>query len=362
MTPLRSGRRPATLAPESWRGVVAAVDVGRNEIGLLRRAGVQPPARPPHALALVRDAAFWSRRAPHALLALGLGHLLAGAAFFFAYNWADLPDLAKFAVVEAGIALAAALALWRGTVRPEGAAALIAASVLTGVLLAVIGQVYQTGADPWQLFALWAGLSLPWALASNNAAHWLVWLAVLQIAAVLYAGQVLLPRELLSDTQALVALALLPFLALAAREVLVARGQSWAGARWTRLVPVMAGLAGFAIGTWQFLLDDAQEIWRSAAGDTVLAPAGLLVALGLLAAVYRRRLPDLGVLAAATGFGALFLIGLFARLIADSLGFDDDIETALASLGLLIFWSVAVMAGAARLLDSLRRGTAARRG
>ena len=48
---------------------------------------------------------------------------------------------------------------------------LIAASVLVGVLLAVIGQVYHTGADAYSLFAAWTLLILPWTLASRSAAR-----------------------------------------------------------------------------------------------------------------------------------------------------------------------------------------------
>jgi len=337
------------------------VAIGRNEVDLLRRAGVIPVGRYAAALAQLRDGEFWARWARHALLALGLGHLLAGAAFFFAYNWADLPDLAKFAVVEAGIAVAVAAALWRGADRPEGAGALVVATVLTGVLLAVIGQVYQTGADPWQLFALWAALALPWALASKNAAHWLVWLVVLHIAAVLYSDEALVQTGLLGDLQALVAVSLLPLLVLAAREVIVARGAAWAAAGWTRLVPGLAVFVALAFGTARVLLGETgggeTPFWAGAG----LAPAVFLAALAAAGMVYRRLLPSLPMLAAAVGFAGLFLIGLGARVLATSPGFDDT-ETSLASLGLLIFWSVAVMAGAARLLEHLRRSMGPARG
>ena len=49
--------------------------------------------------------------------------------------------------------------------RPAGKAALLAAALLTGGLLALIGQTYQTGADTFELFATWAALILPWVLA-----------------------------------------------------------------------------------------------------------------------------------------------------------------------------------------------------
>lgn len=324
------------------------MNIGRIEIDVLRRAGMLPAARYAPALALARDRPGWARWARHALLALGLGHLLAGIVFFFAYNWADIADLAKFAVVEAGIVLAVAGALWRGAGRPEGAAALIAATVLTGVLLAVIGQVYQSGADPWQLFALWAGLSLPWALASKNAGHWLVWLVVLHIAAILFSEQALVRQGIVGEMAALLGVALLPVIVLVAREALVASGASWADRRWTRLLPALAASIGLGMGAAQFLLE--QE--RAAVPNTV----AFLALLGAMAFVYRRALPDLAMLALATGFAGLFLIGVGVRMLFGTLvsGFDDGGMPVLL-LGLLVAWVVAVVAGAARLLRHLRQ-------
>ena len=42
-----------------------------------------------------------------------------------------------------------------------GKVLLLGASVLIGVFLAVFGQVYQTGADAYNLFTMWALLILP---------------------------------------------------------------------------------------------------------------------------------------------------------------------------------------------------------
>ena len=45
-----------------------------------------------------------------------------------------------------------------------GRISLFATAFLSGILLAVFGQVYQTGADPYGLFLAWALLILPWAV------------------------------------------------------------------------------------------------------------------------------------------------------------------------------------------------------
>lgn len=51
-----------------------------------------------------------------------------------------------------------------------------------GALLGFFGQHYQTGADPWQLFALWSALSLPLAFASRSDLVWSAWVIVAMCA------------------------------------------------------------------------------------------------------------------------------------------------------------------------------------
>ena len=144
----------------------------------LREAGVLSGSKFRDAAFVVRDRRYWATWALRALLALGAGHFLAGVIFFFAFNWADMPAMAKFGVIEAGLAATALGALFVGIRRPAGQALLIAATIFLGALLAVTGQVYQTGADAYELFVAWALLALPWTLASPNPVQWLVWLAV----------------------------------------------------------------------------------------------------------------------------------------------------------------------------------------
>lgn len=109
-----------------------------------------------------------------------------GVIFFFAWNWAEMHRFAKFALglgALTGFALLAVFAL-PGTVLYR--AALLACCLITGAVLALIGQTYQTGADAWQLFAIWALLMLPWACPSGSAACWgLAW-AVGNFAGVLF--------------------------------------------------------------------------------------------------------------------------------------------------------------------------------
>ena len=63
--------------------------------------------------------------------------------------------------------------------RPAARAPLALLALLgIGGLFAYFGQTYQTGADPWQLFAWWAALALPLCLGVRSDVLWAPWAAV----------------------------------------------------------------------------------------------------------------------------------------------------------------------------------------
>jgi uncharacterized membrane protein len=317
-----------------------------RHINALRSAGLIPAARYLDAAASVRDTAFWTQWSLRALLGFGAGHLLAGIVFFFAYNWADLPDLAKFAIVEGALVAAVVATLLLGLDRLHGQVALIAASVLTGVLLAVIGQVYQTGADAYQLFVAWMLLILPWTLTSRSAAQWLLWLVVAGIALALYGEQMLVPDGLLTETEVATAVGLLAALALIARELAVLAGTIWLGGRWTRLVLLFAMLFLLFWPAAVIVFD-----WDGRGIELVCFVAAVAVGGG----VYWRRLPDYAAMTFVIGFAALFLIAVGLRLIDDAVGFEwDEAAPMITSTGVTILWSVLVFGLAARLMRRLR--------
>ncbi|MGH6933943.1 MAG: DUF2157 domain-containing protein [Dongiaceae bacterium] len=326
--------------------------IGLEQVHRLRQAGVINGAGFLSAAIAARDAAFWQLWARRALLILGVAHLLAGIVFFFAYNWADMPVWAKFAAVESGIVLSAVTALLVGVDRWVGQACLIASSALVGLLLAVVGQVYQTGADAYELFGAWALLILAWVLASRSAVHWLLWLAVLYLAFGLYGEQVLVPEGRLSSEDILVNLGAIAALVLAAREFGVRRGLAWLAGEWNRLIVLVAGFAmlfGPGIG---FVFD---------ANGEPLALIALVAGLAGAAIVYRRWLPDFAALVIAIGVASLVLMSAGYRLLDETIGFHWDVSsTDLAFIGLLVAWCVLVTGAAARLMRGLHFDMATR--
>ncbi|MEZ5843823.1 MAG: GDYXXLXY domain-containing protein [Hyphomicrobiaceae bacterium] len=100
-----------------------------------------------------------------------------GVVLWVAAHWLAIGTTGRFVLVGI-VTLAAGMVAARSD-RARPAAALV--GILgTGGLLALYGQTFQTGADPWQLFALWAALAVPWALAARSDA---VWVLVVMVAA-----------------------------------------------------------------------------------------------------------------------------------------------------------------------------------
>ena len=155
-----------------------------------------------------------------ALLIIGVVALALSVLFFIAYNWLYMGKITKFALVE-GILIISILAYaFLAIKRPQSLhkkshdknafgrpstnrvslntdslnnklsyknqlieqILLLFASLMTGALLALFGQVYQTGADTWQLFFSWAVLIIPWVFLARMPAIWLLFLGLINLA------------------------------------------------------------------------------------------------------------------------------------------------------------------------------------
>jgi uncharacterized membrane protein len=212
------------------------------------QAGLVPPGREQSALraaGLVPDRSQWRAFLGRLSLWLGVLALAAAVIFFFAFNWDSLGRIAKLALVEAAI-VAALLASWRLDLDGmAGKAVLTFLALLVGALLALTGQIYQTGADTWELFGWWAVLILPWALVGRFAPLWLFWLALLNLAAWLYFS-----LETSGETVMWVLLAL-DSLALAAWEAGHRAGIEWLRDTWPpRLAAIASGAMATGLALW----------------------------------------------------------------------------------------------------------------
>lgn len=116
-----------------------------------------------------------------AVLAAALGGL--GLIFWVAANWGGLGRAGRFSLLQALVLVMALGAAWRPAARAPLA---LLAFLGIGGLFAYFGQTYQTGADPWQLLALWAALALPLCLGVRSDALWAPWAVVVVGGAALW--------------------------------------------------------------------------------------------------------------------------------------------------------------------------------
>jgi len=291
-----------------------------------------------------RDHAYWQLWAMRALLVLGASHLLAGIVFFFAYNWDDLSPFAKFGLLQAGLVVSVVAALRLKIESPAGQALLIAASVFTGVLLAVIGQVYQTGADAYELFTAWSVLILPWVIASRSSAHWFLWIVVCLTAFSLYGGQVLLPLGVLADDQLGIAVGIAAIVFLGGYELAVHAGFDWLGDRWLRVTLALIGVGILFVPAMMFVFD-----WHGIS-QGIAAFVIVTAALGL---VYSRLIPEFAIIAITTGFAAVVAMAIGARAVHEIIGFDDGTTSLITSLIVLVLWCAMLTAATVRLLNAM---------
>ncbi|MCE2572834.1 DUF2157 domain-containing protein [Motilimonas eburnea] len=153
----------------------------------------------PKALAQAEQAepeVAWREVIDLLLLWFGVLFVSAGVIIFFAFNWQDLSKLGKFALVQGALLLCALAYGWlrwqerennpRGLGATKANAALLGLSFMIGALLALVGQTYQTGADPWQLFAMWSLCLLPLAWLAGFDLLWLKLVALVNVSLVLY--------------------------------------------------------------------------------------------------------------------------------------------------------------------------------
>lgn len=136
------------------------------------------------------DIKDWQQFIQMFFLSLGIGFSAAGVIFFFAYNWSDIHKFVKFGLIEAVIVIIAFLILATKSNLLTKNILLTGLAVLVGVMFAVFGQVYQTGADAYDFFLGWTLCITLWVLISNFAPLWILYLLLVNTTFVLYSNQV----------------------------------------------------------------------------------------------------------------------------------------------------------------------------
>lgn len=257
------------------------------------------------------------------LAAAALTQAVAAILFFYAANWWDMAPALKVAGLDLLLVLCALGALAAppgGLVRSAWA---VAGAVLSGVLFGVHGQIWQTGADAWELFALWSGLAIVWAVAARSDAAWLVAVLTATAAALRWTGSVAPPTWLPVQWE-LTAAALAP-LVVGGLWLGLERRDGWLAPerRGGWLAPVVLAVAASCLGLGGLFASD----------DGPLAVAVALAAVTALAAPPRRCGPWPAAIALV--LAVVLLEYLLLREVTGGSGTEEALRLLVAALAML---------------------------
>lgn len=285
------------MTPRRIRSILA--EAGLSEAAVAR--GGQLAEQTP-------DRRAWNAFLSRMLAVLGATLVLAGIVCAVAYNWDRVGRFGKFAVLELAI-VATAVAGWRLLPRLSGQLSLLGAAVLVGTLLAVYGQTYQTGADPYGLFLTWAALILPWVVAAQMSLLWLLVLALVDVGLMLWWSQVVGTNELPSLP---LAIASLHALALIAWEWQLSRPHPWLDERWAAQLVAATGFGALTIGSAVFIIEGSD-----AGFPGILSLILLAAAIAGAFHQYRRVRPDPLMVTVAGAAGMVLVAVVVGRVIFD---------------------------------------------
>lgn len=136
------------------------------------------------------DPSAWRQFLHWLFISLGIGFTTTGILFFFAYNWDSLHKFVKIGLIEGLLVILTLVIVITQLHNTVKNILLTGIAVLMGVLLAVFGQVYQTGANAFDLFLSWTLAITVWVLIANFAPLWLLYIILINATLILYEQQV----------------------------------------------------------------------------------------------------------------------------------------------------------------------------
>ncbi|WP_028888584.1 DUF2157 domain-containing protein [Tenacibaculum ovolyticum] len=136
------------------------------------------------------DKTSWLKFIKILFISLGISFTTAGVLFFFAYNWADLHKFMKISLIEGLLIITTLIVVFSKISLNIKNIILTGSSILVGVLFAVFGQIYQTGANAYDFFLGWTMAITIWVIISNFAPLWLLFITLINTTIILYTEQV----------------------------------------------------------------------------------------------------------------------------------------------------------------------------
>lgn len=104
----------------------------------------------------------------------GISLFAFGMVFFFAFNWRDMPAIYKFSSVWIFLIGCIVPVFFKRIALLTKQLLVTLVCVLVGILFAVFGQVYQTGAFTYQYISLWLALIAVFVVVMHFAPLWIL--------------------------------------------------------------------------------------------------------------------------------------------------------------------------------------------
>lgn len=297
----------------------------RGRLHALAAAGVLGPEQLERGLAAIGrrpTRASWSAYLYWHALIIGVVLLAVGSVFFVAANWSALGPFVRMGIVGGVMIIATLLGGALGD-SLSGRASSLLAGLLFGPLVAVYGQVYQTGADAWQLFAVWTLVLIAYGVAVRFVGIWVLALIGLHVSTFTWLDQEL-GSDFYQGTGALIVTAL-----AVVDAALVVLGEWLSRGRERDVITHTAAFFGLGLLLPFALVAIVDE------PHTDHIPGLLALGAGLIAIwlVYRWRRPALGMLAAFAGVITILVSTLCGRILFE--GLDAELF-GVALLGVII--------------------------
>jgi uncharacterized membrane protein len=277
----------------------------------------------------------WQRFLDVFLLSAGVGFTASGVIFFFAYNWEEIPPFAKMGIISALFAGCALTAVFAGLPKTAKNTILTGAALLAGALFAVFGQIYQTGANSWELFAVWTACITVWVFAADFIPLWILFMSLVNTAFVLYAIYSNLDYDLILGICFLI-----NSVFAIVWEILVCTGIQKQRERWhlpiVSLTAAIAATAGFIM----FIVDKVQSV----SGFIMLIMAAPVYCIGVMYSLKKHYTAYLLIIAVS-------VIAIFTTLIIDNI---KEKVIAVFIAGLFVLGSVAIISSIVYKLNKNR--------
>ncbi|MGZ0656633.1 DUF2157 domain-containing protein [Coraliomargarita sp. W4R53] len=280
---------------------------------VLRDARALSPAAFWQAIRAINEPQECARWATRLCLLIGCTLILAAVVYFFAFNWDALGRWLKLGLLQVATLISLLTGQIVGFRKIGGQLLLMAAAVLVGVSFAVYDQVYQTGADAFSFFGMWALCILPWVIAGAFAPLWVLWFTLINLSAWFFWNQVGQFHLNLHYSYFCAALTVINAAGLFSREALATRYR-WMNGRWLRHLFLLATLTPLFTPALNLIFESPTSGAYHLLGSTI----AWLICLGAAYLYFTRQRFDSTALCILLGYATIYLITAIARMFYEA--------------------------------------------